>query len=180
VIARRWRTLLALAFAVLALHNLEELLTAPAFVASLAGGLVLELPRGRTVPLAAELYASLAWATLLPALLLTWAAVERAPGRGALAAAWLEVMLLANAAVPHALSAVLLRRYTPGLATALLVDVPFAVAFLRQARAGGRIGRRGLGWAIALGVALYPVALIVVYVLGHFTLAALAAAGLLG
>jgi hypothetical protein len=180
VTARGWRRLLALAVALVALHHAEELVTLPAFVAPLAGGFTLELPRGRTVPFATEFYASLAWATLLPAALFLWAAREAAPGKGAFATAWLEVVLLANAAVPHLTSAVALRRYTPGLATALLVNVPFAVFFLRRSRAEGRLGRRGLFWAIALGVVLYPVAIVAVYALGHFSLVALALAGIIG
>jgi hypothetical protein len=176
--AGRWRALLAAAFALLALHNLEEVLTAPAFVDGLVG-LQLELPRGRTVRFSAEVYASLAWATLLPALLLAWAAFERAPGKGAFAACWLEVVLLANAAVPHLAASVARRGYTPGVVTAALVNVPFGVFFLRRARAAGSIGRRELGWAVALGVLLYPFAIAALYVLGHFSLAALAAVGIL-
>ena len=172
--------MLALGVGFLVLHHLEELLTLPAFVAPLAGGVTLELPRGRIVPFSAEFYASLAWATVLGSALLAWAARENRPGKGAFAAAWLEVVLLANAAVPHLTSAVALRRYTPGLATALIVNVPFGVLFLRRARAEGRLGRRGLFLAIALGVVLYPVAIVAVYALGHFSLAGLALAGLIG
>jgi len=174
-----WRTLLLVAFALLALHNLEELLTAPAYV-DRAFGLVLEFPRGRSVPLSAEVVASLAWATVLPVVLLGWAALERAPGKGAFAAAWLEVVLLANALVPHLALTVSRRAYTPGVVTAVVLNAPFAVVFLRRARAEGRLGGRALGWAAALGVALYPVALAAIYVLGHFSLAALAVVGLLG
>jgi hypothetical protein len=175
----RWRTLLLLAFAFLCVHNLEELLTAPAYV-DREFGLTLEFPGGRALPLSAEVIASLAWATIVPAAILAWAARERAAGKGAFAAAWLEVVLLANAAAPHLALTVARRAYTPGVATAALVNVPFGIFFLRRARAEGRLGGRGLAWAVARGVALYPVAIAAIYVLGHFSLAALAASGALG
>jgi len=172
-----WQALCGIAFLLVALHDLEEAVTAPAFLRAWLGGFEVELPRGRTVPMVAELDALLAWATLLAGVLLLRASRERAAGWGTFAACALQVFLIVNL-LPHAVPAVLRRAYVPGLATSL-AHVPLAVVFLRRARRDARIGRRGLAWAGAAGAVTYPLVLAALYVLGHFSLAALAAAGAL-
>ena len=74
-----------------------------------------------------EVHASLAWATVLAALPLLWAAREPAAGKGAVAAVALQCALLDNAAIPHAAATIAAGRYTPGVATAfsfVTVSVP--------------------------------------------------------
>lgn len=137
----------------------------------------MELPRGRAVPMVAELWALLAWATLLAGALFLRAARERAAGWGTFAACALQAFLVVNL-LPHALPAIARRAYVPGLVTSL-AHVPFAFVFLGRALGDGRLGRRGLAWAVALGAVLYPVVLAALYLLGHFSLVALAAAGVL-
>jgi hypothetical protein len=174
---RAWRALLAAGAVVVLAQVAEQLLTAPAFVNALSG-LELELARGRTVRFSVLVYAALAWAALLGSGTFWWAASERAPRAGALAASWVAVLLVATAA-SHLWASIRLRHYTPGLVTSVLAGAPFGLYFLRRARRAGRIGRAGLAAVVTVGVLLSPVALAVLYVAALGTVYALSAVGVL-
>jgi hypothetical protein len=175
---RAWRALLAAGAVVVLLNVLEQLLTAPAFVDA-TSGFELVLARGRAVRFSALVYAALGWAALVAAGALAWAAYERRPGAGAVAAAWVAILLVASAA-SHLWASVRMRHYTPGLFSSVLAGAPFGLYFLSRSRRDGRIGRRGLVAVVTFGVLLSPVALALLYVAALGSVYALSVVGALG
>jgi Protein of unknown function with HXXEE motif len=175
---RAWRALLAAGAVVVLLQVAEQFLTAPAFVDAIAG-VEIVLARGRAVRFSALVYAALVWASLLAAGALAWAAYERRPGAGAVAASWIAVLLVASAA-SHLWGSVRMRHYTPGLLSSVVAGAPFGLYFLKQVRREGRIRRRWLVAVVTLGVFLSPVALVLLYVAALGSLYALSAAGAIG
>lgn len=128
------RTVVWLVPILLTLHNAEEALAFPSY-----------MPRMRTLlpePFA-SLAASLSYSTMLGALtvlsalafLIAWAATARPRSRRAL---WALLVLEAAVGVnviAHLLSAVMIfHGYSPGLATALMINAPFAIYCFRRAR----------------------------------------------
>ncbi len=100
---------------------------------------------------------SAALATVLPAIAY-WAGAARGPrSRWTTLAGWLQAVFLVNVFVPHLAATLWLRRYTPGVASALLVNLPLSWVVLRAAVAEGVVTRRGLvlfgvSAALALGI----------------------------
>ena len=69
--------------------------------------------------------------------------------------------MAANAVVPHLVATVALRRYAPGTATGLLLNLPIGVALVAAAAAEGRIEWPSFVWAgpitvIGLAAAIRP------------------------
>jgi hypothetical protein len=165
--ARPDRRLLLAVPALLTLHNLEELLAMPralpAIIARMPDAARTILP-AVTLPMLA---AALAVATLVP-WGLAWMA--RAGRRGGVYGVLLvQATLLVNVA-SHLASAAFLRGYTPGLATALLINLPFSVHLLRRARREGWTGARG--WTLLLPLALLihgPVLIGLLWLSGRMT-----------
>lgn len=112
------------------LHNLEEALAFARMYAAIRG-------HWGAAPEPRAFLGLLAVATLLGLAMLAWAGggSERPLKRTALAGlAW---VLLLNILLPHVPAAVVLGGYAPGVATALLINLPvglFALRTLRQTR----------------------------------------------
>lgn len=161
------RRLLLAAPALLTLHNLEELLALPralpAVHARLPDAARAVLP-SVTLPMFA---AALAVATVLP---WVFAGMALAGRRGGVFLVLLvQATLLVNVA-SHLVSAALLRGYAPGLATAVLVNLPFGVHLLGRARREGWTGRRA--WSLLLPLALVvhgPVLVGLLWISGRIT-----------
>ena len=121
---------------------------------------------GRLQPPGAASFAwSAALATLLPALVY-WPAVARGPrSRFTRAAAWLQAMFLLNVFVPHLAATLVLRRYTPGVVSALLVNLPLSWVLLSAAVREGVITRKGLGVFGVTAAACYLVLIVLLLVL---------------
>ena len=63
--------------------------------------------------------------------------------------------MVANAFVPHTLGTIFLRRYMPGTATGLLLNLPLGIWFLQRAFAQGFVKWPTIGWvapAVALAI----------------------------
>jgi hypothetical protein len=125
--ARRRRAAGLLA-AALALHDLEEAVAYPLLRPAIRGILPFAPP-------VAAFWASLAAVTLGGVALAMWAG--RGPGSAAKAATLraIALVLLANVLVPHVPAAIVLGGYAPGVATALIVNLPvglLALALLRR------------------------------------------------
>lgn len=150
-----FRALLSAGVAVIALHNAEEALMAPAWLATQLPPL--ERQFGVTLPFhpsPAQLYVALMLATVIPAL---WVNAFRRSARtswGMYSLMTLYALVLVNAFVPHLVSALLLRAYTPGLATAVLINVPYVLYVFRRAHREGYVGLGGLAVAAAVGALL--------------------------
>jgi hypothetical protein len=161
------RRLLLAVPALLTLHNLEELLAMPralpAVQARLPDAARALLP-SVTLPMFA---AALAVATVLP---WVFAAMALAGRRGGVFLVLLvQATLLVNVA-SHLAFAALLRGYAPGLATAVLVNLPFGIHLLRRARREGWTGRRA--WSLLLPLALVvhgPVLIGLLWISGRIT-----------
>ena len=141
--------------AVVALHNAEEGLTIPRWLASRGAELEVLFHFRPPAVEPARLYVGLVLATVLPAL---WIAlVSRAAPRspGAYSILVLYGIFLANAFVPHLLGAALLRGYVPGVLTAGLLVVPFNVFLARRSLVDDYASKRGLAAALLLAAAVY-------------------------
>jgi hypothetical protein len=114
------------------LHNAEEALFIPHTLPQLAE----RLPPGlaSALPTAGQVHVALAVLTAVP--WLVWVlGVRRRDTRPAVAFLLvLQFLMLVNVAW-HAAAAVALRGYSPGLATALVLNLPFSIYLLRRARA---------------------------------------------
>jgi hypothetical protein len=146
---------------VMALHNLEEWTSYPAY--------------GSISPtLAAHGVGSLAqapWRVLEVA----WVIVTVLPSTFVIAAAgarhnrlfnglvcWAASIYLANAFIPHAIDLVIGRQYAPGVATALLLNLPFCLLLLRQAAREHYFTPRQVVMIAAVGlISIVPVLLAV-------------------
>ncbi len=100
---------------------------------------------------------SAALATILPAIAY-WVGARRGPrSRFTALAVWLQAIFLVNVFVPHLAATLWLRRYTPGVVSAVLLNLPLSWVVLRAAVREGVVTRRGLALfgvsaALALGV----------------------------
>ena len=151
---------------VIALHNAEEALTAPAYLPRV-GDYVSRVPLLRDAglpPSLTQLYIALVVVTIVPALMIGWATSgrESAAKRGLVAV--VAAALLWNVLLPHVSAMIAFRGYAPGGLTALLVNLPFCVYFFRRSSRDGILTRGEMTWAIVFGLfllALVPLLLLV-------------------
>lgn len=123
-----WQWLFPLA---VTLHNLEEGIWLPSWSRS-AG-------RWQRAVHPGAFRFAVAVLTLL-ALLVTWWSVEAgAESVGVYLLAGYAAAMLVNVAVPHLIASLVLRRYMPGLGTALLLNLPVTVGLLVSAVDGGYV-----------------------------------------
>jgi hypothetical protein len=137
----------------LAMHDGEEYFAFPLFLPSLGRQVSGWLPAPALRHSMANLHLALILATVLPAIFIVWAIFS--PRQWLLIAALLvEAVLLVNA-FAHALAAMLLGGYVPGLITAVLINLPFGLYVFRRA-VGDRWIRASAAWQlIAVAVALH-------------------------
>ena len=152
---------------VIALHNAEEALTAPAYLPRV-GEYVARVPAlrdaGVEAPLLPQLYIALVVVTIVPALMIGWATSgrESAVKRGVVAV--VAAALLWNVFLPHISAMVAFRGYAPGGLTALLVNLPFCIYFFRRSARDGILTRREMTLGVIVGLfllALVPLLLLV-------------------
>jgi hypothetical protein len=135
----------------LTLHNLEEALTMPAFIekrnASVPGGLRQIVP-----PVTyRQFLTALVIITVIPYLV-----VLVRPGRR-----WAEYLLVCLQVVmlinvfAHSLMAIFLGGYTPGLVTALLINLPFSLYLLRRAVSESWMSKKAVAWMFPLGILIH-------------------------
>lgn len=147
-------TLKRLVFVEIALHNLEEWLTFPRF-----GEVTSDLLRRAGVSVAAPPWSAtqtaLGFATVGPLLVVAIATTRRS-------AVWTWLLLLVqmqmgvNVLLPHVPAAIAVGGYSPGVLTAVVVNLPFTVLFVRRMLAEGEATRRGVAWAGAVAVVSLP------------------------
>ena len=117
---------------VMAIHNLEEWATVPAY-GSISPALATHLVASLTKPPWRVMEVAWVIATLLPSVLVLAAARARHSRLLNILACWVASIYLVNVFVPHTMELVIGRRYAPGVATALFVNLPFCSLMLRQA-----------------------------------------------
>lgn len=150
---------------VIALHNAEEAVTAPAYLPRV-DEYVARVPALRDVglpPSLQQLYIALVVVTVVPALLVGWATSGReSPAKRGLVAV-VAAALLWNVPLPHLSAMVAFRGYAPGGLTALLVNLPFCIYFFRRSSREGALTRGEMTWAAIVGLfllALVPLLLL--------------------
>ena len=122
-----YRSVQRLVPVVIALHNAEEAVTAPAYLPRV-GEYAARIPAlrdaGVVAPSLPQLYIALVVVTIVPALMIGWATSgrESAAKRGVVAV--VAAALLWNVFIPHISAMVAIRGYAPGGLTALLVNLP--------------------------------------------------------
>ena len=148
-------SLLWLVPVLLTIHNLEEAVAMPAFIekrnAAVPGSLREFIP-----PVTYKQFLiSLIIITIIPYLLvLFW------PGRK-----WtiyllvgLQVVMLINV-FAHVMMAIFVRGYAPGVATALIINLPFSLYLLRRAVSERWISKRAAVWMFPIGLLVHGPAL---------------------
>lgn len=155
--------LLRLGIVVVALHNLEEALTMPVWIERELPALLARTGWPVTPPSRLDLYAGLVMVTIVPAVILA-AASREAAGRWALRAGLLIAgIFFWNAFVPHLTSAIALRDYTPGVVTAALLTLPWAVGVFRTAIQVGRATTAEAAAVLAVAAAVYPLGMLALW-----------------
>jgi hypothetical protein len=146
------------------IHNAEEALFMPATLRVLPGRVPAEL--ARAIPsypqflVALVIVAALAWATWL---------LGRERSAGVALLLLLKAVMLVNV-VSHVGSAIFLRRYAPGLVTALALNLPFSIHLLRRAIKERWIARRTVPILAAGAVVIHgPGILGVMWVAGRIS-----------
>ena len=145
-----------LGLGVILLHNLEEALTAPQWLDAHAAELRVRFGLER-IP-AASAPAFLTSLTILTAVILVWIAfASRARPRsaGVYGCVFLFAVFFGNALVPHLAGAMLLGAYVPGVATAVLLVIPFTVLWSVKAFREGWVRGPAFFAAAAVGLLFY-------------------------
>ncbi len=162
--ASRWapestlrRALVAAPF-VSAAHNLEESVAMARWAArelpALLGELRANGPEllpgvsglfaGLQAPTAREFWVAAAVATVVP-LVICVVALARGPATAwTRAAVWLQAIFCVNVFIPHLLGTLWLRAYTPGVVTAVALNLPLSVVMLRAAVLERVVTRRAM------------------------------------
>jgi hypothetical protein len=162
-----YRSVQWLVFVFLALHNLEEGLTMRLYFPRINELLREVAPPTllSAMPTLAQFYAALVGATLIPLLLVVFATSGKPSQFKSYLVAVVQAQVCLNVLVPHVPAAVMFGGYAPGLATAVLLNLPFSIYFFRRSLSESRITLRGL--LIMLLVAL-PLLLLSVRLLYAF------------
>ncbi len=174
--APRWpvgsalRHLLLWAPAVFALHNAEESATMARWARDQLPGLLdkaraavpPDLPPGAAdllqrlqPPTPGQFYWAAAVATVVPALLYWTAAARGLRSRWTTVAVWCQALFLLNIFLPHLTASLALRRYTPGVVSALLLNLPLSWLIFRAALREGVLSRHALGVFLVSAVVGY-------------------------
>lgn len=136
------------------LHNLEEGLTVAAYAprvlerfAGVAPSFLLAATRDLS-----WFYVALVVATVVPVVVVLWATTGRPSEGKAWTVVFVQSLFLVNVVVPHVPAAIIMRGYAPGLVTAVAINLPFSVYFLRRTVREGKVSRTAVVLALGLAV----------------------------
>lgn len=155
-----FRALTLFGIVVVALHDAEEAVTMPSWLATRVPGLAsrLGLPQ-EVIPTMDHLYVALAIVTVIPALVFLAGGVRPTNFLALYGCVAVNAILLLNA-LSHMLLAALLWSYTPGVVTAAAVNLPYTATFFRRSLAEGYAVQPHFRRAFLVGALLYPVSLL--------------------
>jgi len=77
----------------------------------------------------------------------------------------LAAVVLVNVVLPHVPAVVALGGYSPGVLTAVLVNLPYSIWFLRRSLREGRASRRGIVAALVAAPVVIAVSLAIVFLI---------------
>jgi hypothetical protein len=157
------------------LHNLEEWLTLRAFLPR-AQAMLARFGPGFAEPPWPVLQVGFVLVAVAPAVLVALATTGRRSGVKDWLVCWCAATYLANVFLPHIPLTIMAGGYTPGVVTAVLLNLPICSALLVQAVREGRLGRGEALAALGAGFATMPVVLPVVFAVAG-TVARAAGAG---
>jgi hypothetical protein len=154
---RGLQRLLAAAFIV---HDAEEAMTARRYLPRVAMFLQEHPALGDRVrlPGLGQVYVALAIVTLGPVLAIGWATTGREDARKQYVVALLAASLFWNVFLPHVPAAIAFGGYSPGVATAVVINLPFALYFFRRSLLEGHLSPRALTGVLVGG--LVPLAIV--------------------
>jgi len=152
--------------ALLAVHNLEEAATMPRFLQSIAS----RAPGAIGTVLAQVDFhgfvVALVIATILPLAVVWWVWARPTSGAAVWTALCVQAVVAVNA-LWHVVAAIAVRGYTPGLATAVIVNVPFSMYLLRRASVERWTSRAALALVLPAALVVHgPVLLALLFVTG--------------
>lgn len=164
-----YRSLQWLVVAFLTLHNLEEGLTAPAYFPKVEGLLAGRAPGWLqvSVPAPGQFFAALVGATVVPLLLVAFAARGRQTAFKSYLVVAVQALVLVNVFLPHIPSAIIFGGYAPGVVTAVLINLPFSFYFFRRSLREARITRGGLILVLVLALPALLLSVLALYALGE-------------
>ena len=128
---------------IVAAHNFEEWLTFPIYGGPDAPWPVVQL--------------ALLLVTIVPVLVVVWAASGRETQNKHLAVLWVAGIFAANAFLPHVPAAFIARGYSPGLITAIAINLPFAFFLYRAALREGMATARSAALTLVLSALTIPI-----------------------
>jgi hypothetical protein len=163
---KSYATLQRLIAVELALHNFEEWLTFPRF-GEVTSDMLARLGHPVAAPPWSATQIALALATIVPTIIVFAAAARTSSKRWTWLALWVQAQLGANVLLPHIPAALLARGYSPGIATALIVNLPFTIVFIRRTLREGHLPMRSVASACLAGVIAMPLAILGLVVSGH-------------
>lgn len=138
----------------IAVHNAEEALTFPAYLPVVRARLPVFVQPYMADIQPDGLRVALLWATVIPFAVVLWVTM-RPSSLGARWCALLVQAVIAVNVVSHlTVAAIVMRGYSPGLVSAVLVNAPLSVYLFRRAAREGWLSRAALR-------ALWPAALLV-------------------
>lgn len=160
-----YRTLQWLVAACALLHNLEEALmmrTSAPLIRERLSGVVPSSLLAATEELS-WFYIALIMATLAPFILVLNAVMRRTSRAAAWAVVFVQSLFFVNVFMPHLPAALMLGGYAPGVVTAVVIQLPFSVIFLRRSIREGAVSRTGVALAVGLAAPALAVLLGALY-----------------
>ncbi|MEN6461098.1 MAG: HXXEE domain-containing protein [Syntrophomonas sp.] len=158
-----YRKALWVAPLLLVIHNFEEYLTMPTFIA----GHWRDLPgfiSNITSWSSHQFSIALIIVTLMAFLFTYFGSISKANGTGMFIAITTQVVLLINA-VQHIAASIWFRTYTPGVLTSIILYLPLLSYLILQSLKEGYISKKQLIYSIILGTTmLLPIILLIKWV----------------
>jgi hypothetical protein len=139
-------------------HNTEEAIWLPAWAASVR-------PLRFTVSSGVFRFAAVVQSLLL-VLLATAASLSAPQSPAAYGFAGYVFAMLVNVFAPHVLASIALRKYMPGTATALILNLPLGVLFLHRALADSFVAWDTLVWAAPFVAFLVLLSIPILFAIG--------------
>ena len=160
-----YRTLQWLVAAFALLHNAEEAWTIAAYAPEVRQRFADVAPAGLLLATThlSWFYCALLFATIIPTLIVLAAVTGRAGRIAAWAVVFVQSLFLVNVVVPHVPAALVLGGYAPGVVTAMGVELPFSIYFLRRSVREGVVSGPGAAWTVSVAALALPLLLGVLY-----------------